>query len=53
MKSAAVVALAFLFLAQSSVAQAVNDEPEANSGRPTVSTPATITPIGYLQSSIW
>jgi hypothetical protein len=26
-----------------------NDEPEANPGRPTVSTPATITPVGYLQ----
>lgn len=25
------------------------DEPEANPGRPTVSTPATITPVGYLQ----
>jgi len=25
------------------------DEPEANPGRPTVSTPATLTPIGYLQ----
>jgi hypothetical protein len=25
------------------------EEPEANPGRPTVSTPATITPIGYLQ----
>jgi hypothetical protein len=28
---------------------AVNEEPEANPGRPTVSTPATITPVGYLQ----
>ncbi len=25
------------------------DEPEANPGRPTVSTPATLTPLGYLQ----
>lgn len=25
------------------------DEPEANPGRPTVSTPATVTPVGYLQ----
>lgn len=25
------------------------DEPEANPGRPTVSTPATLTPVGYLQ----
>jgi hypothetical protein len=27
----------------------VDEEPEANPGRPTVSTPATITPLGYLQ----
>jgi hypothetical protein len=27
----------------------VGDEPEANPGRPTVSTPATLTPVGYLQ----
>jgi hypothetical protein len=26
-----------------------SDEPEANPGRPTVSTPATLTPVGYLQ----
>jgi hypothetical protein len=45
------VALAGLFLlalragAQTSVA----DEPEANPGRPTVSTPATLTPVGYVQ----
>src|ERR1700682_5794685 len=25
------------------------DEPEANPGRPTVSTPATLTPVGHLQ----
>ncbi len=25
------------------------DDPEANPGRPTVSTPATLTPVGYLQ----
>lgn len=31
--------------AQSEVAE----EPEANPGRPTVSTPATLTPVGYLQ----
>jgi hypothetical protein len=32
------------------VAQSQNpDEPEANPGRPTVSTPATLTPVGYLQ----
>jgi hypothetical protein len=28
---------------------AVDEEPEANPGRPTVSTPATIAPVGYLQ----
>ena len=50
MKSAAVAALAFLFVAQCSLAEArAVDEPEANPGRPTVSTPATITPVGYLQ----
>ena len=27
----------------------VLQEPEANPGRPTVSTPATLTPVGYLQ----
>jgi hypothetical protein len=32
-------------LGQSSVA----DVPAANPGRPTVSTPATLTPVGYLQ----
>src|SRR6266851_4326707 len=37
-------------LAQSSAAQApANDEPEANPARPTVATPATLTPVGYLQ----
>ena len=50
MKSVAVAALAFLSVAQCSLAQAgAVDEPEANPGRPTVSTPATITPVGYLQ----
>jgi hypothetical protein len=33
-----------------SVAQSSeSDEPEANPGRPTIATPATITPVGYLQ----
>jgi len=27
----------------------VSDDPAANPGRPTVSTPATLTPVGYLQ----
>ena len=48
----ALIAL-FLFSAvilQTTAAQSVvDDEPEANPGRPTVSTPATITPVGYLQ----
>jgi hypothetical protein len=36
--------------AQSVAAQSqLPDEPEANPGRPTVSTPATLTPVGYLQ----
>jgi hypothetical protein len=42
----------FLFLAacRSVTAQSeVVDEPEANPGRPTVSTPATLIPVGYLQ----
>ena len=43
--------LLYLNLAlQTTAAQSVvDDEPEANPGRPTVSTPATITPVGYLQ----
>src|SRR5580700_1967166 len=37
-------------LAQSAAAQSsVTDGPDANPGRPTVSTPATLTPVGYLQ----
>jgi len=37
-------------LAQSAAAQsAISDGPDANPGRPTVSTPATLTPVGYLQ----
>jgi hypothetical protein len=43
----------FLFLSvfvPSSAAQSgAPEEPEANPGRPTVATPATITPVGYLQ----
>lgn len=31
---------------------AQEDEPEANPGRPTVSNPATLTPVGYLQFEI-
>jgi hypothetical protein len=43
----------FLFLVvslRSAKAQSgATDDPEANPGRPTVSTPATLTPVGYLQ----
>jgi hypothetical protein len=36
--------------AQSAAAQsAIPEGPDANPGRPTVSTPATLTPVGYLQ----
>jgi hypothetical protein len=47
------LAASFLFLMLTprlTMAQsAVVDEPEANPGRPTVSTPATLPPVGYLQ----
>jgi hypothetical protein len=35
--------------AQSPAQTTPPDDPEANPGRPTVSTPATLTPVGYLQ----
>jgi hypothetical protein len=38
-----------LALQPTAAQSAVDGEPEANPGRPTVSTPATITPVGYLQ----
>jgi hypothetical protein len=38
-----------LTLQPTAAQSAVDEEPEANPGRPTVSTPATITPVGYLQ----
>jgi hypothetical protein len=45
--------VSFLFLVltprHTTAQSAVVDEPEANPGRPTVSTPATLTPVGYLQ----
>ena len=42
--------LLFLVTSRTVTAQSeVVDEPEANPGRPTVSTPATLTPVGYLQ----
>lgn len=37
------------FVASSMPQSASHDEPAANPGRPTVSTPATLTPVGYLQ----
>jgi hypothetical protein len=49
---AAVITLFLIFgmLVPPVVAQSQQpDEPEANPGRPTVSTPATLTPVGYLQ----
>ncbi len=42
--------MALALFANSSAAQTGEpDEPEANPGRPTVSTPATLTPVGYFQ----
>jgi hypothetical protein len=42
--------LALLVLVPRAIAQTdLPDQPEANPGRPTVSTPATLTPVGYLQ----
>ena len=42
--------LAFLMVfALPAAAQGQSDVPSANPGRPTVSTPATLTPVGYLQ----
>src|SRR6266852_4336311 len=44
------VCMALALFANSSAAQTGEpDEPEANPGRPTVSTPATLTPVGYFQ----
>jgi hypothetical protein len=41
--------LNFLIVPLSAAQSAESDEAEANPGRPTVSTPATLTPVGYLQ----
>jgi hypothetical protein len=38
-----------LFALSASAQTPAAEEPEANPGRPTVSTPATLTPVGYLQ----
>jgi hypothetical protein len=40
---------AFLAASLGAAAQQPGDDPTANPGRPTVSTPATLTPVGYLQ----
>jgi hypothetical protein len=42
-------ALLILFALRANAQTPADDEPEANPGRPTVSTPATLTPVGYLQ----
>jgi len=51
MLNAAVLALSLItFFTPAARAQAVPDDvPEANPARPTVATPATLTPVGYLQ----
>ena len=38
-----------LFVQSAAAQSAITDGPDANPGRPTVSTPATLTPVGYLQ----
>jgi hypothetical protein len=40
---------AILFVARICAQSSTEQTPEANPGRPTVSTPATLTPVGYLQ----
>jgi hypothetical protein len=42
-------ALWALFVQAATAQSAQSNAPEANPGRPTVSTPATLTPVGYLQ----
>ena len=42
-------AAALLFVARIGAQSSAVETPEANPGRPTVSTPATLTPVGYLQ----
>jgi hypothetical protein len=41
--------LNFVIVPLSAAQSAESDEAEANPSRPTVSTPATLTPVGYLQ----
>jgi hypothetical protein len=45
----AVCVALLLLCAADGVAQTAEEKPQANPGRPTVSTPATLTPVGYLQ----
>src|SRR6266851_9290609 len=46
----AIVFALCLFVSAAALAQAAPDDvPEANPARPTVATPATLTPVGYLQ----
>jgi hypothetical protein len=45
----AFAAAAFAVPSPMKAQSAQEDEPEANPGRPTVSNPATLTPVGYLQ----
>jgi len=42
-------AAALLFVARIAAQSSSAETPEANPGRPTVSTPATLAPVGYLQ----
>jgi hypothetical protein len=42
-------AAAVALLGSDAAGQSADLEPDANPGRPTVSTPATLTPVGYLQ----
>jgi len=42
-------AAALLFVARIGAQSSAVETPEANPGRPTVSTPATLTPVGYVQ----
>src|SRR5580658_3351146 len=49
MKTILVCSALFLFAAVAAAQTVTDPTPEANPARPTVSTPATLTPVGYLQ----
>src|SRR5579859_3832959 len=49
LRHALMSAAALLFVARICAQSPSVETPEANPGRPTVSTPATLTPVGYLQ----